>query len=297
MLKVKSISKSVLENLNKLNNAKVHSVFKKVVNFEYNGTLIALQSVEIPKGPLSISIDDSLDFFNFSLNIGDYLNISSKELFIGTSPIKIDSPEVWEPTLEYSPKLFLNDNKILVKSIKSIVIINGKSGGLREAVLSAIANKVPDRKDNDSFVSKLLSEVYVDFHSNSIVEAAKKISNLLGYGAGLTPAGDDFLVGVLSVLHSLKYIDKNISKFHEILSAEIIENSFRTTMISKVFLDEATQGRFSESFHNVYRALSDESLEELYKACATMISIGHSSGTDGLCGLLWAFYLFTNLKK
>lgn len=297
MFKVDFISMPVLDNMYRLNGSKVHSIFKNVVNFEYRGKLISIQNSNVPKGPLSISIKETINFLDLPIKMEDVITVKKDVIYIGSISVNIERPLIWDPSLKYYSLLLCN-NKKHTNKIKSLVILNGKSGGIKEEVLSIIAGdsyKTYDDK-NKSNVVKVLEEVYFDFYNKNQIDAAIKLSSLIGYGAGLTPAGDDFLVGVMSVLHHCKLSSIGISEFYEKLCSEILKNSYKTTMVSKTFLEEGTCARFSESFHKLYEAMWSVNSEELYKAVISMMSIGHSSGTDGLCGVLWALYLVSNLN-
>ena len=296
MFRANFISMPVNENMYSLNGSKVHSIFKNVVNFEYRGKLVSIQSSNVPKGPLSISIDKSIDFLDLPIKVGDVITLKRDVICIGNISVNIERPLIWDPTLKYYSLLLCN-NKILTSKIKSLVILNGKTGGVKEEVLSTITGdsyRINER--NESNFENILKEVYLDFYNKNKIDAAMKLSSLIGYGAGLTPAGDDFLVGVMSVLQCCKSDSEIVSEFYEKLCTEISKNSHKTTMVSKTFLEEGTNAHFSESFHKLYEAITMENSEELYKAAISMMSIGHSSGTDGLCGVLWGFYLVSNIN-
>ncbi|MEW9096942.1 MAG: DUF2877 domain-containing protein [Clostridiaceae bacterium] len=295
MFKVEFISMLVLKDMYSLNHSKIHSIFKNVINVEYNDKLISMQNSNVPKGPLSISINDSVNFLDLPIKIGDVITIKKDVICIGSISVNIERPLIWDPRLK--DYFLLSKNKEQINKLKNIVILYGKSGGIKEEVLSIITDNQETFKDkNKENIVRVLNEAYKDFYNKKQTDASVKLSSLIGYGAGLTPAGDDFLVGVMSVLHCLKKLDVSLLELYEKLSNEILKSSRKTTSVSKTFLEEAVERRFSESFHKLYEALWSKNSEELYKATISMISIGHSSGTDGLCGILWGFYLISNLK-
>lgn len=107
------------------------------------------------------------------------------------------------------------------------------------------------------------------------------VRGLVGLGCGLTPSGDDFLVGAFAVLLSLKgSADPAVVRLH----AHLADASDRTTDISRWMIHYALGGRFRES------------LIALIEACATgapldgplelLWSVGASSGFDMSCGVL-----------
>jgi hypothetical protein len=96
----------------------------------------------------------------------------------------------------------------------------------------------------------------------------------IGLGLGLTPSGDDMLLGTLTILHMYR------PDWAELLGKEILPHTTRTNDISRNYLELAVRGyaatpviRAAEQLHN-------------NKAVELLLSVGHSSGCDILEGML-----------
>lgn len=100
-------------------------------------------------------------------------------------------------------------------------------------------------------VREILLETYV---TNNKLQVAFNFIKLLGLGEGLTPSGDDYIVGFLYGLYNLDRKD-----IIEILN-EIIQKDLDklTNKISKEFINHALNGRFSMNIinHNWYDLLT-----------------------------------------
>jgi len=106
---------------------------------------------------------------------------------------------------------------------------------------------------------------------------------LLGAGQGLTPAGDDMLIGLLSgaYLRRLCGIHTLVTE----LDASLCGN--RTTLVSRAYLHHAALGRFSTPFLRVLRAMTSEyKVWRLDSRLGEFSKHGHTSGLDTLIGLL-----------
>lgn len=107
---------------------------------------------------------------------------------------------------------------------------------------------------------------------------------LLGCGPGLTPSGDDVLVGVLVMLHAAGRHDAA----RLLAGAVTTEAPRRTSRISAAHLVAASRGEAVEPVHDVVQAL----LAGEPAACATsvkrLLAYGHSSGADALRGMVLA---------
>ena len=109
--------------------------------------------------------------------------------------------------------------------------------------------------------------------------AAAQLAALLGLGIGLTPSGDDFLCGMLagSILAG-----RQREPFFLALRAEIAAGLSQTNDISAAFLQCALDGQFSEP---VLALTKPE--PEAARIAESFSKIGHSSGFDTLCGIVF----------
>ena len=107
---------------------------------------------------------------------------------------------------------------------------------------------------------------------------------LLGLGPGLTPSGDDALVGMLIALRAL---GEHV-RLEQL--ANRIENGLddATTPVSAAHVRAAMTGAASEPLHLVSNSLlgGAPDLATLERDLDALLAIGHSSGSDALAGLL-----------
>jgi hypothetical protein len=110
------------------------------------------------------------------------------------------------------------------------------------------------------------------------------VDALVGFGAGLTPSGDDFLGGLLFGAKALRTAYPN-SRF---LDATIPAETYRarTHPISWILLDDHTKGHAIAPLHvTVNGILAGASVEDIRPAVLQLVRVGHSSGWDTLAGL------------
>jgi hypothetical protein len=112
---------------------------------------------------------------------------------------------------------------------------------------------------------------------------------LMGLGPGLTPAGDDCLVGVLAVLHRVEP-DGLVAAPLVRLGIEGAART-RTTTVAAEFLRHALAGRFAEPLLDLLTATNAEGG---HTAARRLCAYGASSGADTLLGVALALAsLFT----
>jgi len=103
---------------------------------------------------------------------------------------------------------------------------------------------------------------------------------LIGLGEGLTPAGDDCVLGALAAIHRLapEWLMENRAQRHRLVAAA----RTRTTDVARDFLLEALDGRFAEPVLHLLTARTDDLAD---RAARDLLAMGATSGADTLSGI------------
>jgi hypothetical protein len=116
------------------------------------------------------------------------------------------------------------------------------------------------------------------------------LRELIGLGPGLTPAGDDFIIGWLAGL-TLAAQSPTQRKFLAAMRAGVEALSCATTPISRQHLDDACALMFSERLSDVCLAIaSGASRPAVESSVAAQIAVGATSGADAAAGLMFALF-------
>ena len=114
------------------------------------------------------------------------------------------------------------------------------------------------------------------------------LAALLGVGEGLTPAGDDLVIGVLAGLD----LSRGASPLAAPLRVELVKaltaaRLERTARLSAQMIGAAKDGFYAEPVLGVLRALADarSAATSLDPAAAALLSLGHCSGRETLRGI------------
>jgi hypothetical protein len=119
--------------------------------------------------------------------------------------------------------------------------------------------------------------------------AEKAMSGLVGFGEGVTPAGDDYLVGCLAGLWASAGEDRSRLNFVVALGEWLRRIAPKAGKISRVYLEAAADGEVSERLFDlasVVAAGADGA--DVNRAAAAALAVGHSSGACGVLGFLQA---------
>jgi hypothetical protein len=116
--------------------------------------------------------------------------------------------------------------------------------------------------------------------------SAEAAAKFIGLGPGVTPSGDDILIGYLAGLWSTAAQNQQrldfLSNFGGLLSTLTKE----TNEISRTYLHYAIKGEFSSSTIALVSAISDGEEQNILSAAKEAMRVGHSSGMDSVSGLL-----------
>jgi hypothetical protein len=108
------------------------------------------------------------------------------------------------------------------------------------------------------------------------------ITKLVGLGPGLTPSGDDFLVGMLVVLSLVGRLDL-VAAVGQVIRPVLAEG---TGPISCLHLAAALDGESSERLHAMVNAVLAGDHDVLNSRLVSISQVGHCSGWDTLAGVV-----------
>lgn len=274
-------SEYVLQLLNRHSYGSVHSVYRKTINLSFDGQLIALQAKASPLSPISVILpltgeqmeDLSVHAGASVLTAPDHIKIDTGHCF------RFHHASFWNLELKGA----LTPEQLCLLEKRLFALLSRRQAGSFELLISD-----PGRADEIPFLAVAkghLSSVSQALAASLWDEAAKRLCRMIGLGPGLTPGGDDFLCGVLAAL----ILSGNFEHpFACALKTHIFEHLADTNEISAAFLCCALDRQFSQAVNSLCLLPSAEQI------CASFLAIGHSSGTDTLCGIV---YLLKNRSR
>jgi hypothetical protein len=112
--------------------------------------------------------------------------------------------------------------------------------------------------------------------------AAAGARALAGLGGGLTPAGDDFIVGAMLAAWAGLYGQG----VEQLCPALAVAAAPRTTTLSAAYLHSAAAGECIAHWHTLFAAQQQGNFYNTQAAVRSLVSIGHTSGADALAGFL-----------
>jgi hypothetical protein len=142
-----------------------------------------------------------------------------------------------------------------------------------------------DRLPNAQTIVTAMQQALAAWNSAQMLEVARR---LIGLGPGLTPSGDDFLVGCLRGLWLLHQNQRAASLMRQCLRAGLLPDlDDRTTRVGAEFVRHALGGAFAEILDwAALTLLAPAHLQAVRYAINRVLIQGETSGTDTTLGLL-----------
>ena len=258
-------------------------IFDRACNLiNERGDVLSIVTPKIGNGPFNLVVADDICFLDH-WNLDSPIYYSPSQFNIGNLTIYLSEAKLWNPRPDWE---VLHARKCDISNeLTQLPIANYLNiGGLDRQGLPS----------SQSLLSRLSSAL-----ANEDVSAAKTItSQLAGLGSGLTPAGDDFLMGALYaawIIHPCEVA--------RVLAQEIADTAVPlTTSLSAAWLKSAGKGEAATLWHEFFDALVSGSPTPapnrrcgvgdstyLSEAVENILSIGETSGADALAGFICVF--------
>ncbi|MFD0621154.1 DUF2877 domain-containing protein [Paenibacillus sp. GCM10027629] len=258
----------------------VHSVFDRTINVECseNGELYTLACQHLDNAPNTMLID--MDRFSeLAIKVNDMVYADQRIVHIGDQlSIAMDQVTTWECQLPFFPN---NIGSVInhLAFTKEIIEQRGKCGGMKpDLTRSSIFEQETSRLLSER--SLMLQEALLQ---HRVSDALRHAAGLIGLGPGLTPSGDDFLVGLLSTFH----MENSPGRIYQGFGEKIVDVARTlTNEISYTALKQASKGRVRESITRLLHSITCGKQEELILSLDKVLNIGSSSGTDIVYGIV-----------
>jgi hypothetical protein len=246
-----------------------------------HGELLSIVTPQVGNGPFNLVLEDDICFAE-CLSLDSLISTRLNYLAVGYLTIDIATADTWSPRPDWE---LLHGNRIeILDQLTSLPIADyqitrgfarsfqNHAGPFNHQILP-IAN---------SQFSHTLISALTNADLTSSLTAARRLA---GFGAGLTPSGDDFIMGAIYagwIIHPHTVAC--------VLAREIANTSAPlTTSLSASWLRSAGKGEAGILWHHFFDALNSAEPVRIYEAVNKILAIGESSGAAAMAGFFSSF--------
>ena len=202
--------------------------------------------------------------------------------------IQIDSDHVWHAPRAEKMLLSKMERHAYLRQLCLQVAQDHDGSGLG-SYLHILFGTHADQSEIDSSLMEnrlfpAIEETRLRLGEYQINQLARTLEQCIGLGRGLTPAGDDFIEGVILVLNRWKDIlglNEDLTQLNQTIITSVRQ---KTTSLSASLVEWAAHGHADERIIDVLDAIFTGT-EEIKTQAEKILSIGHSSGVDLLTGI------------
>jgi hypothetical protein len=276
----------------------IHSIFHQACNVSLESdallTLVSLEKGNLSQG-IRLGSPPKFTFLNHLL-VGQSVACRGGILRISGSELSVDlrTATLWHIDLKGLRVDLHQRNTAQAWAVAWLELGKHRRGNGISAMIDAIPvprqNPVTSPGMIKTLVERAVQTVpaLIDATRNLQVDGAiTAIRPLIGLGPGLTPSGDDFIVGYLAGLWSTAGSDSSRLRFMSSLGAWLSQAAAGTNAISRTYIKSAINGNVSEPIATLAQRVGQaKSMDSVREATRTALQVGNTSGTDGVLGLL-----------
>jgi hypothetical protein len=294
LLQARSISKGLLDGVLRPGlEGEVHSTFERACNLLCDGRLIGLVAPALGNGPDAIRVDLPPGGFAASLawQRGTSFRLEGEQLVLpGGHGVNLGGAVIWDPEPVRPPGAgdLVAGTAALGRSLRVL----GPPGAFHQQVLALWAGEPsPGGQLGMAFPSiAALREACRLGRPDLVLRAGAR---LVGLGIGLTPSGDDFLVGLTATLVRAarwEMASNSLKVMTETLTLLAADCRGRTTLPSEMALQSAGRGWLVEAASELVTSILG-GVENSMDRLPELLALGHSSGADIASGIYMALRL------
>ncbi|MEM3574784.1 MAG: DUF2877 domain-containing protein [Candidatus Bathyarchaeia archaeon] len=248
---------------------------------------------------LKVWIPNGLMIGDLGLKPGASVRRSGDLVILGGDfSIDLRGVRIWKPIRR---PLGAFDAARLSRSIAVIEDIASKrasSGGLglliphRRELINNEFGAIPSNDPMISRAARSIANLFKAVKEGDRIGIDRSVIELIGLGPGLTPSGDDFLIGFLaSSIFGVRGNPHRLRSPIDSLRKSVFRARASTTLLSQEFFLHAVEGDVAEPINDLIVALFDGS-SRLGSLANRVIEMGETSGMDTLLGIIMGTSLF-----
>ena len=270
-----SLAPAVTEWLTNSRHARILHVFDQACNLiNERGQVLSVVTPQIGNGPFNLVIENEICFSEY-MDLESPISTSLDQLSLGTLTINTVNARLWSPLPDWE-QLYMKRDEILNQLRSLPLAIYRARDSDRNFGVFAHSHSTTDHLQ--SLTANLASAVA----DANVPACCIFASQLAGLGIGLTPAGDDFILGAVLAAWFI-----HPTETASLLAKETTNTAAPlTTSLSATWLRSAGKGEAGILWHNFLEALAAHHPMHIQEALDKINAVGETSGADALAGFI-----------
>jgi uncharacterized protein DUF2877 len=257
--------------------ASVHSIFERAANLELSGPrLVVLLDAQCSNVPHGIRLPaHAWRELRPCLRVGDAVYLEPGMLRFACDDLTVDLSRATRWHVDLTKARIDWYNERVVRAFEAARVASQSAGGRATDPIAVLYSRR---------LSRVLPLLKIAIEQLRVAAAVEQLQRLLGLGPGLTPSGDDFIVGCLAGLAINTRNERERIRFLADIAGSLEIST--TTLISRQHLSDACRLLFAQPLAELAVAIATGAADVLVRLNAAL-AVGAHSGADGVAGLLF----------
>ena len=263
----------------------VHSCYARIINVRTPlGRLLTLQGEGLLQAPLGLALATDVAALGARLPVGALVlqDIPTVKRSPAALCLRCADALVWDGQVAAQPGLTPSVLAGRAHELAAWLCRHTPGRGLTPLLL-AFEHGPRGLSATNAAAYTALAPLWAERQAFAVPTLLALVKALVGLGEGLTPSGDDFLVGLLAVLHVTGSLPCSAASPVHAQFCQCVR--LGTTQLSGEFLRCAFEGHFAEPLVMLVHALCALETDAWPAHTATLAAVGHSSGVDAMVGI------------
>src|SRR5713226_5621416 len=182
-LRAESASATILEFLHTPRSGRVIATFARSCYLAFDGRIVAVVSAELHNGPLNLVVTPAPPFSRLSIGAP-----------ASSTAHRVQVADAWDIVLDRAAHDTLHTH---LQTLTDLIVAEAPLGGLARASVEQAGTVLTPLERSASLG---LTDLFSGLRRANRSQVARGAHTLAGLGPGLTPSGDDLLVGCLLAL-------------------------------------------------------------------------------------------------
>jgi hypothetical protein len=264
---------------------RVHSCYARIINVRTpGGRLLTCQGEGLLQAPLGLALATDVAVLGTRLPIGALVvqDMPTARYYPAALRLRCIDARVWDGQVPAQPGLTPSALAGMAYGLADWLCRHTPGRGLTPLLL-ALEHGPMGLSTTNAVAYTALAPLWAGPQESVVATLLTLVKALVGLGEGLTPSGDDFLVGLLAVLHLTGSLPWRAGSPVHTQFCQCVR--LGTSQLSGEFLRCAFEGHFAEPLVMLMRALCTPASDAWPAHAATLAAVGHSSGVDAMVGI------------
>ena len=289
------VAPHAIEWLGQAQRPRVHSLYRQSLNLiDRRGELFSMVLPAVGPGPFALMVQPiqenlwSPGGFAGQLRVDSPVRLRPDAIEVGPLEVRLSDLDTWQPSPDWhrlgsalTPEHLERLDQLLQHHAPA-----GSLAPLADRAARALLSESASHADLGSALLHTIAGLAQQLLSGLIRSDRGQIqgaaAKLAGLGGGVTPAGDDFMLGAIHALWAAGEMDR----VPDLGNAVVEAAGRRTNSVSLAWLRAAARGEAGNEWHALFEAiLAGRPIDE---AARVLIRRGHTSGADTLAGFVAA---------